>query len=300
MWALRSSGKTCGDPLVGNGNGAGRRGRPAEAGYTLVIFMMAIAIMSIMMGVAVQAVSFSMQREREAELIFRGEQYVEAIRLFKSKYGRYPMRLKEIWEAKPRVVRKKWKDPMTDSEKWDVIFLGQHGRQRGLGLPGERGDQAREDDRQRFDEEREKEAASRAERGGEREDDSPFGGFDPTREGEKVGPIIGVRTTECEDSIKVWEGRTNYCDWEFVFREEQEQGRGVVIPGGGVPGGGVPGGGPGDRPGDGPGPRPPRPRVTGTPDYEPTATPTPTPVDDIPPDDLPPDDLPRTTPTPYR
>lgn len=256
-----------------------------------MIFMMAIAIMSIMMGVAVQAVSFSMQREREAELIFRGEQYVEAIRLYKNKYGRYPMRLKEIWEAKPRVIRKKWQDPMTDSENWDVIFLGQHGRRRGLGLPGEQEREAGEDDRNRFDEERER----AAERGGERDDDSPFGGFDPTREGEKVGPIIGVRTTECEDSIKVWEGRTNYCDWEFVFREDQEQGRGVVIPGGGVPGGG-PGDRPGGGPGDGPGPRPPRPRVTGTPDYEPTATPTPTPYDD----EIPPDDLPRTTPTPYR
>ena len=78
-----------------------------EAGYTLVIFVMVIAVMAIMIAVAVQTVSFQMQREREAELIFRGQQYVEGIRLYKQKYGRYPMRLKEIWEANPKVLRQK-------------------------------------------------------------------------------------------------------------------------------------------------------------------------------------------------
>ncbi len=99
--------------------------RPREAGFTLVMLVITIAIMSIMMGVAVQAVSFQMRREREAELIFRGQQYVEAIRIFKAKYGRNPMRMKEIWEADPKVIRKKWKDPITDSESWGIVLLGQ-------------------------------------------------------------------------------------------------------------------------------------------------------------------------------
>ena len=50
-----------------------------------MIVVSTIAIMSIMMTVAVQTVEFQMRREREAELIFRGEQYVEAIRVFKGK-----------------------------------------------------------------------------------------------------------------------------------------------------------------------------------------------------------------------
>ena len=102
-----------------------------ESGYTLVIIVLTIAIMSIFMAVAVQTVEFQMRREREAELIFRGQQYVEAIRLYKAKYGRHPMQLKEIWEAKPKVIRKPWKDPITDSEDWGLIFLGQEGRRIG-------------------------------------------------------------------------------------------------------------------------------------------------------------------------
>lgn len=186
------------------GLGPARRGR--EQGYTLVIVVMAIAIMSIMMGVAIQTVDFQMRREREAELIFRGEQYVEAIRLFRMKYGRYPMRLQEIWEANPRVVRKHWKDPITDSDDWGLIFLGQGGRRIGPQNPlGQTpqptqtvtygGGQSSEDD------------------------SSPFGSTG--RDGEKIGPIIGVHSKSCDESIKVYEGRTTYCEWQFVFREDR-------------------------------------------------------------------------------
>ena len=54
--------------------------RRTDAGYTMVMFVIILALMAIMMGAAVQSVAFQMQREREAELVFRGEQYMEAIR----------------------------------------------------------------------------------------------------------------------------------------------------------------------------------------------------------------------------
>jgi type II secretory pathway pseudopilin PulG len=188
------------------------------------MFVLTLTIMSIMMTVAVQTVSFQMQREREAELIFRGEQYVEAIRLYKNRFGRYPMRLKEIWDAKPRVIRKKWKDPITDSEQWGIIFLGQ-GQGRDLTRPGTGG----------------------AGGGGPQATPSPQPGWSPDGgeeaggpdafggpgEGERVGPIIGVHSRSCEDSIKVHEGRTRYCDWQFVYKETQRRGGGGNPPPGG-------------------------------------------------------------------
>jgi len=207
-----------------------------EGGYTLVIVVLTVAIMSIMMAVAVQTVEFQMRREREAELIFRGEQYVEAIRLFKIKYGRNPMQLKELWEANPKVMRQKWKDPMTDSEEWGLIFLGQEGRRIGpeSAFPGTP-----------VPTETVTHQGTKSLTG-----DQPFGG--PGQGGEKIGPIVGVRSTVCEDSIKIYEGRSNYCEWQFVHRE---RGRGMGStraqgippghqpPGGGGPGSGGPGGG---------------------------------------------------------
>ncbi len=208
-----------------------------EAGYTLVVLVMVIAVMAIMMAVAVQTVSFQMQREREAELIFRGEQYVEGIRLYKQKYGRYPMRLKEIWEANPKVLRQKWTDPITGSEQWGLVFLGEEGRDvGGSGGPGRQRPAPTPTRTPVF----------------ERDREPGLGG------GEKVGPIIGVYSLADEASIKVYEGRTNYRDWRFIYKEQEARGG----RGGGKPPGG---GGPGDRP---PGRTPPpQPQKTGTPRY---------------------------------
>ena len=230
---------------VGNGHGNGKGNGSGESGYTLIIVVLVVAIMSIMMGVAVQTVAFQMRREREAELIFRGQQYVEAIRLYRIKYGRYPMRMKEIWEANPKVVRKKWKDPMTDSENWGLIFLGQEGRRIGADNP--LGNTPNPTQTVTY----EGSGLTDAER-----DDEGMTGPD----GEKIGPIVGVHSTSCEESIKVYEGRTTYCEWQFVFREARGIGGGrapsggyrpgktPVVPGGGEGGGSGGGGGGGGNP----------------------------------------------------
>jgi type II secretory pathway pseudopilin PulG len=184
-----------------------REGRDhRESGFTLAVLVMTLAVMAIMMTVAVQDAHFSQQREKEAELIFRGQQYAEGIRLFRLKYGRYPMRLKELWEAKPRVLRKKWKDPITDSYDWGLVFLGQGGQRLAGGATGRQATPTPQP------------ATGGAEGSGEP------GGFGTTS-GEKVGPIIGVYSTSCDQSIKVYEGHTQYCKWKFTF-QEQQAGRG--------------------------------------------------------------------------
>jgi type II secretory pathway pseudopilin PulG len=164
-----------------------------EAGYTLAIFVMVIAIMAIMMAAAVEIVSFQAQREKEAELIFRGQQYVEGIRLYRQKYGRYPMRMKELWEADPKVLRRQWTDPMTGAAKWGVIFEGQGGQEINLPQTGPQPTPTRTPvfERQRED------------------------------EGEKVGPIIGVHSLSTDTSIKVYEGRTQYNMWKFVLKDDR-------------------------------------------------------------------------------
>jgi len=163
----------------------------------LAMLVMVIAIMAIMMAAAVQIVSFQAQREKEAELIFRGKQYVEGIRLYRMKYGRYPMRMKELWEADPKVLRQKWTDPITGSDRWGIVFQGQEGRR--IRPPGT-GPRPTPTRTPVFERQRE-------------------------REGEKVGPIIGVHSLSTDTSIKVYEGRTQYDMWKFVLQEEGPAGR---------------------------------------------------------------------------
>ena len=31
------------------------------------------------------------------------------------------------------------------------------------------------------------------------------------------GPIIGVRSSVCEDAVKIYLGHTNYCQWKFFY-----------------------------------------------------------------------------------
>ena len=218
--------------------------RSSEAGYTLAILVMVIAVMAIMMAAAVEFVSFQAQREKEAELIFRGKQYVEGIRLYRQKYGRFPMRMKELWEADPKVLRKKWTDPITESDDWVVVFQGEEGRE--LVAPGSTG-------------------------GNSRPTPTRTPVFERAREpeGEKVGPIIGVRSRSTDSSIKVYEGRTQYDLWKFVLEETGPSSSGDT-PWGQVdtPVSGGPGRPPGRQPpGQPPGRYTPGPQRTGTPNY---------------------------------
>lgn len=173
--------------------------RRAEAGFTLVALMVMIAVMSIMLGVVIQTATFQMQREKEAELIFRGNQYVEAIRLYRQKYGRYPMTLKEIWEAKPRVIRKKWKDPITNSYNWGLVHQGRGvnrirpPRAGGVGF-------------------------SPTATPTPRPTPTPSFGTGFGKPPKEVGPIIGVYSRSCKKSLKILDGRQTYCEWKFVLK----------------------------------------------------------------------------------
>lgn len=99
-----------------------------DKGYVLIILMMVVLVLAIGLTVAIPVYQTELQREKEAELIFRGRQYVEAVRLFQIKTpGSFPSSLKELEEKK--FIRKLYKDPMTASGEWNVVLpLGQPGR----------------------------------------------------------------------------------------------------------------------------------------------------------------------------
>jgi len=91
-------------------------------GYALIILMIAISVLSIGLLVAIPVWQTQIQREKEEELIFRGKQYVEAIRKYQIKYpGSFPKNLDELLEEK--CLRQLFKDPMTEHEEWNIILL---------------------------------------------------------------------------------------------------------------------------------------------------------------------------------
>lgn len=92
-----------------------------EKGYTLIILMVVIAVMSIGLLVAIPVWQTQIQREKEEELIFRGKQYVEAIRLYQTKYpGRFSKTLDDLLEEK--CIRRLYADPMTEDGIWNIVL----------------------------------------------------------------------------------------------------------------------------------------------------------------------------------
>jgi type II secretory pathway pseudopilin PulG len=91
-----------------------------QAGTTMVLLLVLVAILSVGLLAAVPVWETRVRRDTEEELIFRGLQIVNAIRLYQKKNpGRYPPSLEELY--KKRFLRRLYKDPMTREGRWDII-----------------------------------------------------------------------------------------------------------------------------------------------------------------------------------
>lgn len=92
-----------------------------KQGYMLIMLLIAVSVLSIGLLVAVPIWETQLRREKEEDLIFRGKQYVEAIRLYQlKKPGAFPKSLEELLEDK--CIRKLYKDPVSSSGEWNVIL----------------------------------------------------------------------------------------------------------------------------------------------------------------------------------
>lgn len=224
--------------------------RSRQRGYTMVVLVVAITVINIAVAAVLPVWSTAMQREREEELIFRGLQYAEAIRVFQRRFGRLPVRLEELLEAEPRSIRQLWPDPISGERNWGVIVnlagrpggggltVGSDGRPIPAGTPTDTGLPP-----------------------------SSGGGGAPTT----IGPISGVYSREKGTALRVFLDQTTYDQWKFDVQlllnpvggnpaagsgtprlNAQWIGRPfrIPLPGGpgGAPGGGRPGAGPGETP----------------------------------------------------
>jgi type II secretory pathway pseudopilin PulG len=176
------------------------RTRRGPGGYTLVALLVAMTVASILIASVLPLASAQAQREKESELIFRGLQYAEGIRVFRRRFGRYPNSLKELAEVKPRSVRKLWKDPMTKDGEWGIVSLegapltpgGGAGTGTGTGL---------------------RPAPTPTPRPTPRPDPrrTPMPG-----EAGATGPVMGVYSKSTEKGYRTWEGREAYNEWRFT------------------------------------------------------------------------------------
>ena len=91
--------------------------------------------MTVLMSVAMPVWRHEAQREKEEELVFRGQQYVRAIRLYQAKTQALPPSIDVLVQG--HYLRKKYKDPITND---DFVAIGAAGGAPGqVGQPGQLG-----------------------------------------------------------------------------------------------------------------------------------------------------------------
>jgi type II secretory pathway pseudopilin PulG len=117
---------------------AGRR----ERGFTYLGLLVIVAVMGAGAAAYGQIASHQAQREKEAELLFRGEQYRLAIESYYKKESRYPRTLADLVEDKRypmpvRHLRRLYADPMTGKADWGLVENPEGGGVMGVYSRGE-------------------------------------------------------------------------------------------------------------------------------------------------------------------
>ena len=105
--------------------------RRAESGYSLLMVVFLVATSLILSSVVVPNLLTQGRREREAETVWRGQQYERAIGLYFRKFGRYPTKVDDLTRQTngARFLRKAYTDPMNkDDGSWRFIYVGPNGQ----------------------------------------------------------------------------------------------------------------------------------------------------------------------------
>lgn len=109
-----------------------RYARTAESGYALVMILFFLALLVLSTVVAAPTAISNIQRDREAEMVWRGKQYTRGIRMYYLKTRRFPTSLEDLTQPKMagiRFMRQAYKDPMNPVDgSWRLIYVGPSGQ----------------------------------------------------------------------------------------------------------------------------------------------------------------------------
>jgi len=103
------------------------RRNTGEEGYILLAVLVMVVFVLIALAVAAPKVAADIQRDREVEMVHRGQQYTRAIKLYYKKFGAYPPSLDALEKSNNiRFLRKRYTDPMTGKDDWHLIHFGEN------------------------------------------------------------------------------------------------------------------------------------------------------------------------------
>jgi hypothetical protein len=107
-------------------------GRRSERGYALMMVVFFVTLLLIASMAAAPSILQQGKREKEQEMIWRGQQYVRGVKLYYRKMGRFPTSVDDLTKPKVgslRFMRQAYKDPMNVGDgSWRLIYVGPAGQ----------------------------------------------------------------------------------------------------------------------------------------------------------------------------
>ena len=210
----------------------------------MAALLVAMSVMAIVLSTTLPVAQTVARREREAELVFRGEQYARAIGMFQRKYGNaLPPDLDVL--IRERFLRKKYKDPITGDD-FQVLGPGSPELAEALNAPPEqarpqqgRGRGAQPAGRGAT------QSAGRSTMSAARGAQTAFSQAARLAQGQAGGGILAVASKSTQSSMRLYNGKGKYNEWVFMALQASvaagaPRGSGALGPGG--RGGTAPGG----------------------------------------------------------
>ena len=182
-----------------------------ERGYAMAALLVAMSVMAVLMSALLPVWSHMATREKEEELIFRGKQYARAIGLFQRKFANTAPPTIDIL-VEQRFLRKKYKDPITNDD-----FQPIYANQAAIRPPGGGPTAARP-------------GQSATQTAAPVQQQPLQAGSGSTGVGAQGG-VIGVTSKSKAESIKIYNGRTRYNEWAFVYIQTAQRPGQVGQPG---------------------------------------------------------------------
>ena len=220
------------------------RNRRNERGYILLTLLLFVTVLIITMAIVIPEVTFQLKRDREEEMIHRGVQYSRAIRRYVKKFGRYPTRLEDLENTNnQRFLRKRYKDPITGKD-FKLLHVGEVQMMPGAGLAGATpvsampgatalGQQPPQSLNQSAQTQPTKNDENQDQQNGDsektEESDQPKGAINAggnSLSGQVFGggPIVGVASTSKAQTVREFNHKNHYNQWQFIYDPSTDRG----------------------------------------------------------------------------
>ncbi len=225
--------------------------RDPEQGYILLMMMLFITLLAIFGASLAHNMAFELKRDQEAEMIHRGVQYSRAIRKFVKKVGRYPTSLEDLENTNNiRFLRKRYKDPITGKD-FKLLHLGEvqlgnnttalagattaaalaagagangQNLQGLIAAQGVAGLAAQgQQPPQNLNGDQDTDAANNGQAGSNQQS----GQFNQTFGG---GPIVGVTSFSKKKTIREFNKKNHYNQWQFIYDPSAETNALITTP----------------------------------------------------------------------